>query len=57
MRELTMNEVQDVNGGYGTLIRGLIVGWRLIRNSANDEDVNGNSMGEGEMPDYNDRNG
>ena len=54
MRELTMNEVQDVNGG---LLRGLIMGWRVIRRVSNDNDVDGNAASEGEMPDYNDRNG
>jgi len=46
--------VQDVNGGIGTLIRGLRIGWRVIM-SANDpnKEVDGNAASEGEMPNYN----
>jgi|LakMenE01Jun11ns_1017448.scaffolds.fasta_scaffold9825236_3 hypothetical protein len=54
MRELTMDEVQDVSGGVGSLVRLLVIGWRIVRLTADTEkEVDGNAASEGEMPNYN----
>ncbi|MFM7294879.1 MAG: hypothetical protein ACKO1K_08745 [Burkholderiales bacterium] len=46
-----MDEVQDVSGG---LVRALLIGWRIIRSTADTEkEVDGNAASEGEMPNYN----
>ena len=49
MRELTMNEVQDVNGGY--FWRAVAAAYELI--TANKGPADGNAASAGEMPDYN----